>query len=181
MLTHQAPTSTANPWICLHREQLIDHEQRKHSAIRRRHRRGYYRGGRIHHVGQICLFASPEGGAVSVLPDRRAQRSHEVSVIPLFWYLGTSRERMASYIAHVNRNQRTGSSMTKQSGMKWNSADAEHRSFLSRAYPTMKKNNPNIPIMLREAAGTQPQIFARYGWPLPLVYRSTVSFWSAAY
>ncbi|KIN04480.1 hypothetical protein OIDMADRAFT_156467 [Oidiodendron maius Zn] len=36
------------------------------------------------------------------------------------------------------------------------------RSFLARAYPTMKKNNPNIPIMLREAAGTQPQVFARY-------------------
>jgi NADH dehydrogenase (ubiquinone) 1 alpha subcomplex subunit 2 len=33
----------------------------------------------------------------------------------------------------------------------------------------MKKNNPNIPIMLREAAGTQPQIFARYGpSPCPL-------------
>jgi NADH dehydrogenase (ubiquinone) 1 alpha subcomplex subunit 2 len=37
------------------------------------------------------------------------------------------------------------------------------RSFLLRAYPTMKKNNPNIPIMLREAAGTAPRIYARYG------------------
>ena len=36
------------------------------------------------------------------------------------------------------------------------------RSFLTRAYPTMKKNNPNTPIMLREAAGTVPKIFARY-------------------
>jgi hypothetical protein len=27
----------------------------------------------------------------------------------------------------------------------------------------MKKNNPNIPIMLREAAGTLPQVYARYG------------------
>lgn len=27
----------------------------------------------------------------------------------------------------------------------------------------MKKNNPQIPIMLREAAGTQPRIYARYG------------------
>ncbi|CZT50923.1 probable NADH2 dehydrogenase (ubiquinone) 10.5K chain [Rhynchosporium secalis] len=26
------------------------------------------------------------------------------------------------------------------------------RSFLARAYPTMKKNNPHTPIMLREAA-----------------------------
>jgi NADH dehydrogenase (ubiquinone) 1 alpha subcomplex subunit 2 len=27
----------------------------------------------------------------------------------------------------------------------------------------MKKNNPSTPIMIREAAGTQPQVFARYG------------------
>ncbi|EGX95125.1 NADH-ubiquinone oxidoreductase 105 kDa subunit [Cordyceps militaris CM01] len=34
--------------------------------------------------------------------------------------------------------------------------------FLVRAYPTMKKNNPNVPIMMREAAGTVPKVFARY-------------------
>lgn len=27
----------------------------------------------------------------------------------------------------------------------------------------MKKNNPSIPIMLREAQGTLPKIYARYG------------------
>jgi hypothetical protein len=37
------------------------------------------------------------------------------------------------------------------------------RSFLTRAYPIMKKNNPAIPIMLREAQGTLPKIYARYG------------------
>ncbi|KAL3426548.1 NADH-ubiquinone oxidoreductase 10.5 kDa subunit [Phlyctema vagabunda] len=36
------------------------------------------------------------------------------------------------------------------------------RSFLSRAYPTMKKNNPSTPIMLREAQGTSPRVYARY-------------------
>ncbi|KAH7316585.1 thioredoxin-like protein [Stachybotrys elegans] len=36
------------------------------------------------------------------------------------------------------------------------------RTFLNRAYPIMKKNNPNIPIMIREASGTQPKIYARY-------------------
>ncbi|UNI24031.1 hypothetical protein JDV02_009811 [Purpureocillium takamizusanense] len=36
------------------------------------------------------------------------------------------------------------------------------RSFLTRAYPTMKKNNPNTPIMIREAAGTLPKVYARY-------------------
>ncbi|EME49297.1 hypothetical protein DOTSEDRAFT_68161 [Dothistroma septosporum NZE10] len=36
------------------------------------------------------------------------------------------------------------------------------RSFLTRAYPTMKKNNPHTPIMLREALGIEPRVFARY-------------------
>jgi hypothetical protein len=27
----------------------------------------------------------------------------------------------------------------------------------------MKKNNPTIPIMLRDAAGTSPKVYARYG------------------
>ncbi|KPM40461.1 hypothetical protein AK830_g6133 [Neonectria ditissima] len=26
----------------------------------------------------------------------------------------------------------------------------------------MKRSNPNIPILIREAAGTQPKVFARY-------------------
>ncbi|ORY60542.1 thioredoxin-like protein [Pseudomassariella vexata] len=39
---------------------------------------------------------------------------------------------------------------------------AATRSFLMRAYPTMKKSNPNTPIMLREAAGTLPRVYARY-------------------
>src|SRR5690348_11591145 len=37
------------------------------------------------------------------------------------------------------------------------------RSFLKRAYPTMKKNNPNTPILIREATGTEPRVWARYG------------------
>ncbi|CEJ86723.1 Putative NADH-ubiquinone oxidoreductase 10.5 kDa subunit [[Torrubiella] hemipterigena] len=36
------------------------------------------------------------------------------------------------------------------------------RSFLARAYPTMKKNNPYTPILMREAAGTVPKVYARY-------------------
>ncbi|KAJ5754173.1 uncharacterized protein N7511_008326 [Penicillium nucicola] len=41
-----------------------------------------------------------------------------------------------------------------------------NRTFLNRAYPTMKKHNPNTPIMMREAAGTQPRVFARYAFGL---------------
>lgn len=38
-----------------------------------------------------------------------------------------------------------------------------YRSFLNRAYPTMKKHNPHTPILIREAAGTLPRVYARYG------------------
>ncbi|KAJ6113354.1 NADH-ubiquinone oxidoreductase 10.5 kDa subunit [Penicillium sp. IBT 18751x] len=41
-------------------------------------------------------------------------------------------------------------------------ASAPVRSFLHRAYPTMKKHNPHTPIMMREASGTEPRVFARY-------------------
>lgn len=36
------------------------------------------------------------------------------------------------------------------------------RAFLTRTYPTMKKHNPSTPIMLREAQGTLPKVYARY-------------------
>ncbi|PKY02330.1 NADH-ubiquinone oxidoreductase 105 kDa subunit [Aspergillus campestris IBT 28561] len=36
------------------------------------------------------------------------------------------------------------------------------RSFLNRAYPTMKKHNPHTPILMREAGGTLPRVYARY-------------------
>ncbi|EXJ63593.1 NADH dehydrogenase (ubiquinone) 1 alpha subcomplex 2 [Cladophialophora psammophila CBS 110553] len=37
------------------------------------------------------------------------------------------------------------------------------RSFLKRAYPTMKHHNPTIPILIREATGVEPKVWARYG------------------
>ncbi|TWU75194.1 hypothetical protein ED733_004825 [Metarhizium rileyi] len=40
--------------------------------------------------------------------------------------------------------------------------DEMARSFLTRAYPTMKKNNPQTPILIREAQGTLPKVYARY-------------------
>ncbi|KAJ5919160.1 NADH-ubiquinone oxidoreductase 10.5 kDa subunit [Penicillium verhagenii] len=39
---------------------------------------------------------------------------------------------------------------------------AATRSFLNRAYPTMKKHNPHTPILMREASGSVPRVFARY-------------------
>ncbi|KAK7180089.1 nadh-ubiquinone oxidoreductase 105 kda subunit [Paraphaeosphaeria sporulosa] len=36
------------------------------------------------------------------------------------------------------------------------------RSFLTKSYPTMKKHNPYTPILIREASGTEPRLYARY-------------------
>ncbi|KAI5922329.1 thioredoxin-like protein [Camillea tinctor] len=41
-------------------------------------------------------------------------------------------------------------------------SSAATRTFITRAYPTMKKNNPETPILIREAAGTLPKVYARY-------------------
>ncbi|KAK6373792.1 hypothetical protein LTS17_007761 [Exophiala oligosperma] len=38
-----------------------------------------------------------------------------------------------------------------------------YRSFLKRAYPTMKHHNPNTPILIREAVGVEPKVWVRYG------------------
>ncbi|ORZ39664.1 putative nadh-ubiquinone oxidoreductase 10.5 kDa subunit [Catenaria anguillulae PL171] len=36
------------------------------------------------------------------------------------------------------------------------------RSFLSKSYPDIKKANPTLPILIREARGTEARAFARY-------------------
>ncbi|KAF2708308.1 NADH dehydrogenase, alpha subcomplex, subunit 2 [Pleomassaria siparia CBS 279.74] len=36
------------------------------------------------------------------------------------------------------------------------------RDFLTKSYPTMKKHNPHTPIMLREANGIEPKVYARF-------------------
>jgi hypothetical protein len=47
-------------------------------------------------------------------------------------------------------------------GVNANTAIPSPRAFLTKSYPTMKKHNPSIPIMLREAQGTSPKVYARY-------------------
>ncbi|QDS70211.1 hypothetical protein FKW77_006929 [Venturia effusa] len=39
---------------------------------------------------------------------------------------------------------------------------AAARQFLLRTYPTMKKHNPETPIMIREALDVTPKVWARY-------------------
>ncbi|TDL20516.1 NADH dehydrogenase alpha subcomplex subunit 2 [Rickenella mellea] len=41
-------------------------------------------------------------------------------------------------------------------------ASAGVRQFILAAYPTIKKNNPDLPILIREAAGTPARAFARF-------------------
>ncbi|KAF9240026.1 NDUFA2, NADH ubiquinone oxidoreductase 10.5kD subunit [Melanogaster broomeanus] len=36
------------------------------------------------------------------------------------------------------------------------------RQFVLSAYPSIKKYNPNLPILIREATGTPARVFARF-------------------
>jgi len=38
-----------------------------------------------------------------------------------------------------------------------------HRQFVLSTYPTLKQNNPDLPILIREAQGTPARAFARFG------------------
>lgn len=37
------------------------------------------------------------------------------------------------------------------------------REFIEKHYVTLKKANPNFPILIRECSGIQPKLWARYG------------------
>ena len=37
------------------------------------------------------------------------------------------------------------------------------RNFIQSAYPTIKRHNPDLPVLIREASGTPARIFARFG------------------
>ncbi|XP_023170510.1 NADH dehydrogenase [ubiquinone] 1 alpha subcomplex subunit 2 isoform X2 [Drosophila hydei] len=36
------------------------------------------------------------------------------------------------------------------------------RKYVERFYPSLKKNNPNLAILVRECAGVQPKLWARF-------------------
>ena len=46
-------------------------------------------------------------------------------------------------------------------------ANTRGRKFLTNSYPVMKKHNPHTPILIREAAGIEPRVFARFGKSIP--------------
>ena len=94
----------------------------------------------INHVGQIRLHPDIERSALSLLSNLRPQCCDKVC--------------RHSSPSHLSRQLPTQSLPTKS---------PQYRSFITRAYPTMKKNNPHTPIMIREALGTEPRVFTRYG------------------
>lgn len=52
-------------------------------------------------------------------------------------------------------------------------ASAGARDFIARSYPTMKKHNPNTPILIREAFGTPAKVFARFGTSVSMFFQLT--------
>jgi len=42
------------------------------------------------------------------------------------------------------------------------SASAGTRQFILSKYPTIKKHNPDLPVLIREATGTPARVFARF-------------------
>ncbi|KAI6129336.1 NDUFA2, NADH ubiquinone oxidoreductase 10.5kD subunit [Pisolithus croceorrhizus] len=45
------------------------------------------------------------------------------------------------------------------------------RQFVLANYPVMKKHNPDLPILIREASGTPARVFARFAEFLPFIGR----------
>jgi len=68
--------------------------------------------------------------------------------------------RYAAY--HLNRLQPDGNLVRKALCQVRRLMLRQRRSFLTRAYPTMKHHNPHTPIMIREALGIEPRVYARY-------------------
>ena len=86
--------------------------------------------------------------SVPFLPDERGIRRSQVRFLRLF----------------VNERTYRPPSMTWKTGeMKDMAADEFDRQFLQKSYPVMKKHNPTTPLLVREAFGVPPKIWARYG------------------
>jgi hypothetical protein len=46
------------------------------------------------------------------------------------------------------------------------------RQFILASYPTLKASNPDLKVLIREARGVEPRVFARFGtlFPFPLFF-----------
>lgn len=116
------------------------------------------------HGNQIRIHTVPQGGPLPLLPGLGAQRSHEVSQ-PIRahrgWSIGTNAALHARRPGHSfpGLHMNEGWHISKRTRA---NATKTPRAFLTKSYPTMKKHNPSIPIMLRSAEGTLPKVYARY-------------------
>ena len=43
------------------------------------------------------------------------------------------------------------------------------RNFLQKSYPVIKKHNPYVPVLIREAFGVPARVLARYGRTVLLI------------
>jgi len=41
--------------------------------------------------------------------------------------------------------------------------ESHNRTFLQKSYPVIKKHNPYVPVLIREAFGVPARVYARYG------------------
>ena len=47
--------------------------------------------------------------------------------------------------------------------MNWTSICLIYREFVGKHYRSVKQSNPNLPILIREAKGIEPKLWARFG------------------
>jgi hypothetical protein len=122
----------------------------------------------IHLAKSICNQAAPQGERYIQQPCRANTHSRRVCARSDFSSArppsNLQQQGTSSSIAGCNSLRRRQAQRRSETlRLSPNSFLHIDRSFLLRAYPTMKKNNPNTPIMLRDAAGTVPRVYARYG------------------
>lgn len=94
-----------------------------------------------HHGLAIRLQHRTQGTPVPILPLLHTRRCHQVRKRLVFTVIEGVRQWKTSLLIGLMCS----------------------RAFLKRAYPTMKKNNPSVPILIREALDVEPRVFARYG------------------
>ena len=73
---------------------------------------------------------------------------HQLSEKSEYFYLSQDKhlQVQGGYAALLNRHTLT-----------------QHRQFIQASYPLLKKNNPDLPVLIREVQDTPARVFARFG------------------
>ena len=72
-------------------------------------------------------------------------------------------ERSGSSCVSPGRRQRGHGQISCQLSTRLASSLLGDRQFVQSAYPYLKKHNPELPVLIREAKGTPARAFARFG------------------